>query len=198
MRKANRAASIFLAFPVSLYLAFLCLLLTHHSLPIPIFIIISIVFYVLLRITGTFLGPKVSFNLEPRPSGPAAHSFVYAFLSCFLVLLLYLAAYFPGGISSDTCYQWWQIHGQSALTDWHPALHTFFLCCSNGFICCRDRLLLSYTLQDRNTSYFTTVNHCLSGIKPRHHQSHDLSLEGLCIFYLCSCSNDPAFIHQIQ
>lgn len=43
------------------------------------------------------------------------------------VSLVYLFAYFPGGLSTDTFTQWQQIRGEAPLSDWHPALHTLLL-----------------------------------------------------------------------
>lgn len=46
---------------------------------------------------------------------------------CLLSMLLHWAAYFPGGVSSDTLMQWGQAH-QFRFDDWHPALHSMMLC----------------------------------------------------------------------
>ena len=45
---------------------------------------------------------------------------------CFSVLLIYLAAYYPGGLSSDSITQWHEAKTMS-VSDWHPALHTLLI-----------------------------------------------------------------------
>jgi len=45
---------------------------------------------------------------------------------CFAILLLALAASFPGGESPDTEGQWAQVHSFS-FNDWHPVIHTLLI-----------------------------------------------------------------------
>ncbi len=50
--------------------------------------------------------------------------FALFFLLSFLVLCCYYTAYFPGGFSSDSIYQYSQAQ-TGVYNDWHPVLHTF-------------------------------------------------------------------------
>lgn len=45
------------------------------------------------------------------------------FTGTFLVMLLYYAGYYPGGLTPDTFNQWYQVD-KGFLLDWHPAIHT--------------------------------------------------------------------------
>lgn len=120
----SRIASILLCLPVSLYLTLVCLLLTHRAFPILFFLALTAAFYVLLRLASMWL-PEIVSHENPPVSNP---QFCFpVFLACFVVLALYFAAYYPGGLSSDTWYQWRQAHGAVSLTDWHPALHTLLI-----------------------------------------------------------------------
>lgn len=58
---------------------------------------------------------------------PNRRAFLLAAGFSALVYAVYLVAYFPGGFSSDTVYQWRQIQGVMPYTDWHPALHTLMM-----------------------------------------------------------------------
>ena len=117
-------ASVLLCLPVSLYLALVCLLLSHRAFPAPVFFLLSAGFYILLRFAGTRLPEP---DCSRRSSASAPRFCLSVFLACLAVLALYFAAYYPGGLSSDTWYQWRQAHGAVSLTDWHPALHTIFI-----------------------------------------------------------------------
>lgn len=41
----------------------------------------------------------------------------------FLIMGMYFLAYYPGGLTSDTFNQWYQVD-KGFLVDWHPAIHT--------------------------------------------------------------------------
>ena len=122
--RGSRSASILLCVPVSLYLALVCLLMKHRALPVPLFLALSAGFYALLRLLGKQIGGWAP-HTKRAPSPPRFCAPV--FLVCLAVLALYFAAYYPGGLSSDTLYQWKQAHGSVTLNDWHPALHTLFI-----------------------------------------------------------------------
>ena len=120
----SRPAAILLCLPVSLYLALVCLLLAHRPIPLPLFFALAAGFYLLLRLGGLRLPDPF---LPRGDSAPAPRFCAPVFLTCLLVLALYFAAYYPGGLSSDTWYQWRQAKGEIGLNDWHPALHTLWL-----------------------------------------------------------------------
>jgi hypothetical protein len=46
--------------------------------------------------------------------------------SCAIILLLSLAASFPGGVSPDTTDQWAQVHN-AEFNDWHPIIHALLI-----------------------------------------------------------------------
>lgn len=50
------------------------------------------------------------------------------------ILGLYYAAYYPGGICSDSFNQWYQVE-DGYLLDWHPAIHTFLFLKLPSLIC---------------------------------------------------------------
>ena len=123
-RRNSRIASVLLSFSVSLYLSLVCLLLAHRTIPLPLYIALSAGFYLLLRLGSVSLPDP--FRSREFVS-PAPRFCLPVFLLCLGMLALYFAAYYPGGLSSDTWYQWRQARGTVALTDWHPVLHTLFL-----------------------------------------------------------------------
>lgn len=45
------------------------------------------------------------------------------FAGTLLIMLLYYAGYYPGGLTPDTFNQWYQVD-KGFLLDWHPAIHT--------------------------------------------------------------------------
>lgn len=45
------------------------------------------------------------------------------FAGTLVVMLLYYAGYYPGGLNPDTFNQWYQVE-KGFLLDWHPAIHT--------------------------------------------------------------------------
>ncbi|MBR5287904.1 MAG: hypothetical protein IKU34_04845 [Clostridia bacterium] len=76
------------------------------------------------------LGAKnkpTGFAAPASPHPFSARVFLAAAGFSLLVSCVYLFAYFPGGVSSDTVTQWQQIRGAMPLNDWHPALHTLLL-----------------------------------------------------------------------
>lgn len=54
--------------------------------------------------------------------------------STFVVLGLYYAAYYPGGLIVDTFNQWYQVD-KGFLVDWHPAIHTVLFLWLPSLIC---------------------------------------------------------------
>ncbi len=123
-KRSPRIASVLLCLPVSLYLSLVCLLLSHRAVQLPVYFTLSAGFYLLLRLGSI----RLTDPFRPQEvSSPAPRFCLSVFLLCLGALALYFAAYYPGGLSSDTWYQWRQARGTVALTDWHPALHTLFL-----------------------------------------------------------------------
>lgn len=52
----------------------------------------------------------------------------------FAVLGIYYLAYYPGGLTSDTFNQWYQVD-KGFLVDWHPAIHTLLFLWLPSLIC---------------------------------------------------------------
>lgn len=51
------------------------------------------------------------------------------FISLSILLtgqMFYLGAFFPGGFNLDTLNQWYQLHGEIPVSNWHSPLVTFF------------------------------------------------------------------------
>ena len=111
---------------VAVYIAFVALLMHHDAMPIPVFAGIA-----LAALAALLLGAKACRNVRldiPEQAGrPNRRAFLLAAGFSVLVYAVYLTAYFPGGFSSDTVYQWRQIRGIMPYTDWHPALHTLLM-----------------------------------------------------------------------
>jgi hypothetical protein len=63
----------------------------------------------------------------PVPERPVGKVFAASFLAFFSVCLVYLTAYYPGGMTSDSFIQWEQMQ-EFRFNDWHPP----FPRCSTG------------------------------------------------------------------
>lgn len=111
---------------VALYAAAVTVFMRMDSMPLPVFFLLALALFALLFLLSRKIG-HLGFDLpkEPDPFSPRIFFFAAGF--AFAVLMAYLIAYWPGGFSSDTMYQWRQIDGADAFSDWHPALHTIFL-----------------------------------------------------------------------
>ena len=111
---------------VAVYIAFVALLMHHDAMPIPVFAGIAFA-----ALAALLLGAKacrtVKLDVTERADRPNLRVFLLAAGCSALVYAVYLVAYFPGGFSSDTVYQWRQIQGVMPYTDWHPALHTLMM-----------------------------------------------------------------------
>ena len=111
---------------VAVYIAFVALLMHHDAMPIPVFAGIAFA-----ALAALLLGAKacrtVKLDVAERADRPNRRVFLLAAGFSALVYAVYLVAYFPGGFSSDTVYQWRQIQGVMPYTDWHPALHTLMM-----------------------------------------------------------------------
>ena len=127
---SSRIAGIVLAFPVSLYLVLIIMLILHRPLSIPVAGLLFLLFFICLLSLSGRLGPW-GMSLGPALQKKEFRVFGMAFGACMICFLIGLAAFYPGGISSDTIYQLAQAHGTKELTDWHPALHTLIL----AFLC---------------------------------------------------------------
>ena len=115
-----------LAVPVAVYGTLVMLLIRRRAMHIAFaFGISAILFYILVLFSRKVSLPQI--NLPDNQKSFSPKCFVFFTIMTFAVLLIYLIAFFPGGYSSDTFYQWQQVHGVKTLTDWHPALHTLFL-----------------------------------------------------------------------
>ena len=110
---------------VALYGAAL-LSLTQGSLRmLPLFLLIGGGLTALAALLGAKKKPA---GIADKPAAPRSKRVFFAAGGfSLLVSLVYLVAYFPGGVSSDTVTQWLQIRGSLPLDDWHPALHTLLM-----------------------------------------------------------------------
>ena len=123
---AASAAYGVMALLVAVYIAFVALLMRHDAMPVPVFAGIA-----LAALAALLLGARacrnVKLDIPERADERSRRAFWLAAALSALVSACYLLAYYPGGFSSDTVYQWKQIHGLMPYTDWHPALHTLLL-----------------------------------------------------------------------
>ncbi len=111
---------------VAVYIAFVALLMHHDAMPIPVFAGIALAALAVLLL-GARACRNIRLELPEQAEKPNRRVFLLAAGLSALVSTLYLAAYFPGGFSSDTVYQWRQITGAMPYSDWHPALHTLMM-----------------------------------------------------------------------
>lgn len=107
---------------VAFYIAFVALLMHHDAMPIPVFAGIAFA-----ALAALLLGAKacrtVKLDVAERADRPNRRVFLLAAGFSALVYAVYLVAYFPGGFSSDTVYQWRQIQGVMPYTDCTRAAH---------------------------------------------------------------------------
>ena len=111
---------------VALYIAMLAVLMRTVSMSLPLFFLIVAGVFLLSMLLSRHWG-GTGFALSEAPAPADRRVFLAAAGFCLLVQLTYLIGFYPGGFSSDTGYQWRQITGAAALSDWHPALHTLAL-----------------------------------------------------------------------
>ena len=101
---------------VAVYIAFVALLMHHDAMPIPVFAGIAFA-----ALAALLLGAKacrtVKLDVAERADRPNRRAFLLAAGCSALVYAVCLVAYFPGGFSSDTVYQWRQIQGVMPYTD---------------------------------------------------------------------------------
>ena len=124
-RSANTAYAAMCALVV-LYGTALLMFARSSIYKLPLFFLIS---GGVVALTALLSAKKKPFNIAvPEQAAPRSRRVFFAAAGFSLfVSLIYLFAYFPGGISPDTVYQWQQIHGIMPLNDWHPALHTMLM-----------------------------------------------------------------------
>lgn len=141
---------------VALYAAALCLL----CIPMPAaaaLLIAAAVFALLMllarRMPQTAPAAPETADALPRGLFAAAAGF------CFSVLLIYLAAYFPGGLSSDSIMQW---HQQKLFefSDWHPALHTLLIA-----LCARIVPHPAFALAVQMLAYALSVGYACASLR---------------------------------
>lgn len=83
----------------------------------------ALLFWLLLALSGRF-HPEIRVRAARGRLKPRA--FLVGFALCACVMALYFAAFFPGGLSTDSLDQWAQVQS-GQISDWHPALHTLIL-----------------------------------------------------------------------
>ena len=111
---------------VALYGASVVVFMRMDAMPLPAFFLLAAALFALGLLLSKKLG-HLGFDLPDEPDRFSMRVFLAAAGFTFAVLMVYLVAYWPGGFSSDNTYQWRQITGDTAFSDWHPALHTIFL-----------------------------------------------------------------------
>ena len=111
---------------VALFGAAVTVFMRGSAMPLPAFFLLAAALFALLFLLSRKFG-HMGFDLPASPDHFSLRIFFAAAGFAFAVLMVYLIAYYPGGFSSDTMYQWRQIDGADAFSDWHPALHTIFL-----------------------------------------------------------------------
>lgn len=129
MRKSARPASCAYAamcMLVACYGAAVLLFLRTSVYRIPLFLLASGALVALLAWCSHREQPRGAALREQADPFSRKVFFAAAGFS-LLVSLIYLIAYFPGGLSSDTFTQWQQVKGDAPLNDWHPALHTLLI-----------------------------------------------------------------------
>ena len=116
----------FMCLLVALYGAMIFVLMRMDAMPLPAFLLLALGLFALCMVLSRRLG-HWGFDLPAEPDRFSRRAFFAAAGLAFAVLMVYLVAFYPGGFSSDTMYQWRQIDGNDPFTDWHPALHTILL-----------------------------------------------------------------------
>lgn len=111
---------------VALFGASVVVLMRMDAMPLPAFLLLALALFALCLLLSKRLG-HLGFDLPAEPDRFSLRVCLAAAGFAFAVLMVYLIAYWPGGFSSDNTYQWRQITGDSAFSDWHPALHTILL-----------------------------------------------------------------------
>ena len=111
---------------VALFGAAVTVFMRGSAMPLPAFFLLAAALFALLFLLSRKFG-HMGFDLPASPDSFSLRIFFAAAVFAFAVLMIYLIAYYPGGFSSDNVYQWRQIQGNAAFSDWHPALHTIFL-----------------------------------------------------------------------
>lgn len=125
-RLPQTLGSALIALLVSLYGAVVLLLSVRAVVPPLAFALAAAVLFALLAFSARRLRGR-GIPIPPEPGVLSPRAFGLGAIFCMLSMLTYWAAYFPGGVSSDTLMQWGQAH-QFRFDDWHPALHSMMLC----------------------------------------------------------------------
>ena len=125
-RPLQGAGHAVIALLVALYGAMVLVLSLGRAVSLAMFALIAAALLALLLLLSRRLrGVGLSIAETPQPLSPRA--FALGAGLCFASMLVYLIAYFPGGVSSDTLMQWEEAH-LLRFFDWHPALHTMMVC----------------------------------------------------------------------
>ena len=124
-RPLRRPGHAVIALLVALYGAAVLVLCARRAVSLPVFALLAAALLALLLLLSRRLrGVRLNIATTPQPLSPRA--FALGAGLCFASMLLYLAAYFPGGVSSDTLMQWDDAH-RFYFHDWHPVLHTLLI-----------------------------------------------------------------------
>lgn len=177
---------------VAVYIAFVALLMHHDAMPIPVFAGIAFA-----ALAALLLGAKacrtVKLDVAERADRPNRRAFLLAAGFSALVYAVYLAAYFPGGFSSDTVYQWRQIQGVMPLHGLAPrAAHPDDGCAAQArrssrvragragtLLCACRRLYRRCAGAVAHTQMGDSRHHGVSEPESVHQQHHAFPVEGL-------------------
>lgn len=125
-RPLQGAGHTVIAVLVALYGAMVLALSLGRAMPAAVFALIAAALLALLLLLSRRLRDAgLSIADAPQPLSPRAFAFGAGL--CLASMLVYLVAYFPGGVSSDTLMQWEEAH-LLRFYDHHPALHTMMIC----------------------------------------------------------------------
>lgn len=125
MKKSISLAHSAMCALVAAYTALIVLLTCGRTMPIPVFVLLSAACFAMLKLLArrfSGLSMHAAEKADPFP----IRVFLAAALLCMLSFGVYMAGFFPGGLSSDTVIQWVQAH-TPAFDDRHPVLHTLLI-----------------------------------------------------------------------
>lgn len=110
---------------VALYAAAVAVLITRQPMALPLFGMLCVGLFAAL-LTASRAGARLDIALPAAPDRFPLRTFALSAGLCLLVMALYLVGYYPGGYSSDSVIQWFQLSSLD-FQDQHPALHTLML-----------------------------------------------------------------------
>ncbi len=126
MRTSRQApAYLFMCALVALYTAAVAVLMTRAPIALPLFALLSAGIFLIL-LAAARASTRLRIALPDSPGRFPLRTFTLSAGLCLLIMGLYLVGYYPGGYSSDSVIQWFQLSSLN-FQDQHPALHTLIL-----------------------------------------------------------------------